>query len=82
MQFHRIEGEVAARVPATPVGGLRDYQMLALVSVLLGGVLIACIVLPSSPLAPPSINVVAGGLLFIIGGLLWRASRPAQVKNL
>jgi Na+/H+ antiporter NhaD/arsenite permease-like protein len=68
--------------PATPVGGLRDYQMLALVSVLLGGVLIACIVLPSSPLAPPSINVVAGGLLFIIGGLLWRASRPAQVKNL
>jgi hypothetical protein len=68
--------------PATPVGGLRDYQMLALVSVLLGGVLIACIVLPSSPLAPPSINVVAGGLLFIIGGLLWRASRPAQVKKL
>ena len=62
-------------------GGLRDYQMLALVSVLLGVVLIACVVLPSSPLAPPSINVIAGGLLFIISGLLWRASRPAKVKN-
>ena len=62
-------------------GGLRDYQMLALVSVLLGVVLIAYVVLPSSPLAPPSINVIAGGLLFIIGGLLWRASRPAKVKN-
>ena len=68
--------------PAAPVGGLRDYQMLALVSVLLGVVLIACVVLPSSPLAPPRINVVAGGLLFMIGGLLWRASRPTQVKSL
>jgi len=66
--------------PDLPVGGLRDFHMLALVSVLLGLVLIACVVLPSSPLAPPAINLVAGGLLFVIGGLLWRASRPAKTK--
>ena len=68
--------------PEVPAGGLRDYRMLALVSVLLGVVLIACVVLPSSPLAPPIINVVAGGLLFVIGGLLWRASCPAKAKIL
>jgi hypothetical protein len=49
--------------------------MLAVVSVLLGVVLIGCGFLPSSPLAPPIINVVAGVILFGIGGLLWRASR-------
>jgi SSS family solute:Na+ symporter len=64
--------------PNAPLGGLRDYQMLATVSVILGLVLLACVVLPSSPLASPMINVVAGGLLFIIGGSLWWASRPKK----
>ncbi|MDI1251146.1 MAG: hypothetical protein PSV13_19950 [Lacunisphaera sp.] len=68
--------------PNLPPGSLRDFQMLAMVSVLLGLVLIACVVLPSSPFAPPAINLVAGGLLFIIGALLWRASRPAKTKTL
>lgn len=68
--------------PNLPPGSLRDFQMLAMVSVLLGLVLIACVVLPSSPFAPPAINLVAGGLLFIIGALLWRASRPTKPKTL
>jgi SSS family solute:Na+ symporter len=67
--------------PNLPPGSLRDFQMLAMVSVLLGLVLIACVVLPSSPFAPPAINLVAGGLLFIIGALLWRASRPAKTNT-
>ena len=67
--------------PNLPPGSLRDFQMLAMVSVLLGLVLIACVVLPSSPFAPLAINLVAGGLLFIIGALLWRASKPAKQKN-
>ncbi|MEO7598799.1 MAG: hypothetical protein ABIV50_07700, partial [Opitutus sp.] len=62
--------------PEIPASSLHDYQMLAVVSVLLGVVLIGCYALPSSPLAPPIINVVAGVVLFVIGGLLWRASRP------
>ena len=67
--------------PHAPPGGLRDFRMLSLVSVLLGLVLIACVVLPSSPLAPPVINLFAGALLFLIGALLWRASRPAKAKS-
>ena len=67
--------------PNAPAGGLGDYRMLSLVSILLGLVLVACVVLPSSPLAPPMINLIAGGLLFVIGGLLWRASRPASAKT-
>jgi SSS family solute:Na+ symporter len=78
-ECRRFDADLRTPVPADPsqpVGGLRDFQMLALVSALLGTVLIACVVLPSSPLAPPAINLAAGGLLFVIGGLLWRASRP------
>jgi SSS family solute:Na+ symporter len=74
-----FDADLRTPVPEDPqqaTGALRDFQMLAMVSVLLGIVLIACVVLPSSPLAPPAINVVAGVILFIIGGLLWRASRP------
>jgi Na+/H+ antiporter NhaD/arsenite permease-like protein len=69
-ECRRFDADLRTPVPADnlPPGGLRDFQMLALVSVLLGVVLIACVVLPSSPLAPPIINVVAGLLL-------WRASR-------
>jgi Na+/proline symporter len=77
-EARRFDADLRTPVPVDPnepVGGLKDFQMLAIVSVLLGVVLIACVVLPSSPLAPPAINVVAGVILFIIGGLLWRASR-------
>jgi SSS family solute:Na+ symporter len=77
-EAQRFDADLRTPVPIDPhqpVGGLKDFQMLAMVSVLLGVVLIACVVLPSSPLAPPSINVIAGVVLFIIGGLLWRASR-------
>jgi len=82
-EAQRFDADLRTPVPVDPnlpAGGLKDFQMLAMVSVLLGVVLIACVVLPSSPLAPPTINVVAGGLLFVIGGLLWRASRPAKQK--
>lgn len=83
-ECRRFDTDLRTPVPADPdlpPGGLRDFQMLALVSVLLGLVLIACVVLPSSPLAPPVINLFAGGLLFLIGALLWRASRPAGAKS-
>jgi hypothetical protein len=84
-EARRFDADLRTPVPIDPnqpVGGLRDFQMLAAVSVLLGVVLIACVVLPSSPLAPPIINVIAGAVLFIIGGLLWLASRPPKVTKL
>jgi SSS family solute:Na+ symporter len=80
-ECRRFDADLKTPVPVDPnlpPASLRDFQMLAMVSVLLGVVLIACAVLPSSPLAPPYINVLAGALLFLIGGLLWRASRPAK----
>ena len=83
-ECQRFDADLRTPVPVDPnlpPGSLRDFQMLALVSVLLGLVLIACVVLPSSPLAPPVINLVAGALLFLIGALLWRASRPAVKKR-
>ena len=83
-ECQRFDADLRTPVPVDPdlpAGGLRDYQMLAMVSVLLGLVLFACVLLPSSPLAPPIINVVAGGLLFVIGGFLWRASRPAKPRS-
>jgi len=84
-EAQRLDADLRTPVPVDstlPVGGLRDYRMLAAVSVLLGLVLVACGALPSSAFAPPAINLVAGGLLFVIGGLLWRASRPAGAKIL
>jgi solute:Na+ symporter, SSS family len=84
-ECQRFDADLRTPVPVDPdlpPGSLRDFQMLAVVSVLLGLVLIACVALPSAPLAPPVINLVAGGLLFVIGGLLWRASRPAKTKAL
>jgi SSS family solute:Na+ symporter len=84
-EARRFDADLRTPVPIDPnlpPGGLRDFQMLAMVSVLLGVVLIACVVLPSSPLAPPIINVIAGCLLFVIGGLLWRASRPPKAETL
>lgn len=62
--------------PGSPAAGLHDFRMLAGLSVVLGIVLLGCFWLPSTPVAPAAINIVAGALLFGIGGLLWRASRP------
>lgn len=80
-EAQRFDADLRTPVPIDPnlpPGSLRDFQMLAMVSVLLGLVLFACVALPSSPFAPPIINVVAGVILFIIGGCLWKASRPAK----
>lgn len=80
-EAQRFDADLRTPVPSDPnppAGGLRDFQMLALVSALLGIVLLACVALPSSPVAPPAINVVAGLLLFVIGGCLWRASRAKR----
>ena len=82
-EAQRLDADLRTPVPDdtdAPEAGLGDFRMLALVSILLGVVLFGCVVLPSSPLAPPMINIIAGGLLFVIGGLLWRASRPKRSR--
>jgi Na+/proline symporter len=77
----QLEVDLRTPVPvedAAPMGGLRDYQMLAGVCALLGVVLSVCALLPSSPLAPPMINAIAGLVLFSIAGILWVSSRPRR----
>jgi Na+/proline symporter len=70
----------AAGDPA-PAGSLQEYRLIGAVSALLGAVLLACVWVPESPLAPSSLNAVAGILLLAIGVLLWgwsrRRERPA-----
>ena len=78
-EAQKLDVDLRTPVPVdgeTPVSGLRDFRMLSGVCGLLGVVLCACAALPSSPLAPPVINAVAGFILFGIGGVLWRISRP------
>lgn len=74
----QLDRDLRTPVPdgPVPVGGLRDYAMLAWVSALLGAVLLCCWFLPARPPASATVNAVAGLLLFGIAGLLWRVSRP------
>jgi SSS family solute:Na+ symporter len=55
--------------------GFHVYRLLGKIAFVLGGVLIACTVLPSTLLAPPFINSVAGVFLLALGGLLTYISR-------
>ena len=80
-ETQKLDIDLRTPVPAdeaAPIGGLRDFQMLAGVCALLGVVLCVCAFLPSSPLAPPMINAIAGLLLFSIAGVLWWISRPRR----
>jgi hypothetical protein len=80
-EAQKLDIDLRTPVPAdaaAPTGGLRDFQMLAGVCALLAVVLCVCVFLPSSPLAPPMINAIAGLLLFIIAGILWLISRPRR----
>lgn len=53
-------------------GAMEVYRLLGQVCCLLGIVLTACMFLPGSPLAPASINLLAGAMLLGLGiALLW-----------
>ncbi len=58
--------------------GLGVYRLLGMICLVLGGVLVACILVPSSVTAPASINVVGGGLLLALGTALIRISRSSE----
>lgn len=66
--------------PAAAAGGLAVYGMIGTVSLILGGVLIVCTLLPASPVAPASHNLVAGLLLLLIGFALRRIAARAHVR--
>jgi SSS family solute:Na+ symporter len=65
--------------PAAAVSGLAVYGLIGSISLVLGGVLLACTALPSSPLAPSTHNLLAGLLLILIGIALRRVAAKAKV---
>ncbi len=60
-------------------GALQVYGMIGFVCLVLGGVLSLCVLLPGSPVAPAKINLIAGGMLILLGlGLRRMATRIAS----
>lgn len=68
------------RTPAVPLqgaarfGAMPMYGVIGNISLLLGGIMLLCGLVPSNPGSPASINVVAGVILIAIGWLLRRVS--------
>jgi Na+/proline symporter len=58
--------------------GLHVYRLLGQVSLVLGAVLIGCALLPGSPVAPASINGIAGVMLALLGAGLVYFSRDRK----
>jgi SSS family solute:Na+ symporter len=58
--------------------GLHVYRLLGQVSLLLGVVLVLCSGMPSTPIAPGSINGIAGAFLLALAALLLYISRDRK----
>jgi len=55
---------------------LEVYKLVGVICFVLGGVLLLCVVVPSTPIAPSSTNAIAGVMLLALGGLLLAMSKP------
>lgn len=55
--------------------GFHVYRLLGRVCLVLGGVLTACVAVPSGPFSPSWINLLVGGFLLLLGGAIVYASR-------
>ena len=59
------------------IAGLRVYGLIGRICFALGGILIACAILPSTEEAPAVLNLAAGSLLLVIGAAAWLGTRKA-----
>lgn len=57
------------------MAGLRIYGLLGRICMVLGGILAACAFLPSTDVAPASLNLVAGIMLLTLGVVAWLGTR-------
>jgi hypothetical protein len=57
-------------------GAMQVYAVIGNLSIIIGLVLLACVVVPATRIAPASINVLGGGLLVAIGLVLRWVARP------
>jgi Na+/proline symporter len=59
-------------------GAMQVYGVIGNLSLLIGGVLLACWFVPSTRIAPASLNVVGGGLMVTVGLILRWLARPPR----
>lgn len=81
-ELQRLDRDLRTPVPDAPaanLGGLAVYGVIGTLSLILGGVLTVCTVLPGSALAPATHNLIAGVLLAAIGLALRRVAARARV---
>ncbi|MDB6167932.1 MAG: Na+/solute symporter [Verrucomicrobia bacterium] len=57
-------------------GAMQVYAVIGNLSIIIGGVLLACWFVPATPIAPASINVIGGALLIAIGVVLRWVAKP------
>lgn len=58
--------------------GLPIYNLIGRICFILGGVLLLCTLLPSTPVAPASLNGVAGIMLIVLGFAIWYGTRQTM----
>ena len=61
-------------------GAMQVYAVIGNLSLIIGLVLLACVFVPATRIAPASINVLGGGLLIAIGLVLHWVARPTLPK--
>jgi len=77
----RLDADLRTPVPDAPaanLSGLAVYGVIGTISLILGGVLVVCTLLPGSAVAPATHNLLAGVLLALIGLGLRRLAAKAQ----
>lgn len=73
---------VEAATDATAGGAaMQVYGLIGMVCIILGVVLTLCTFLPSTPVAPARINLIAGVMLLLLGFGLHRLSKTSTAKN-
>jgi Na+/proline symporter len=64
--------------------GMKPYRLIATICFIFGGVLMACVFVPSTDVAPASINLVAGMMLTLLGAAIFIFTRnrphPSEEK--
>lgn len=63
------------------LSGLKAYRLIGTICLVFGSVLLVCVVVPSTIIAPSSINAVAGLMLCLLGGAIFYYTRDTSLSN-
>ncbi|MFH0991665.1 MAG: hypothetical protein V1799_16790 [bacterium] len=85
---HILEFEADLRRPAfgdaaaSVATNLQTYKLIGTICLVLGTVLVLCVVVPDSPIAPSTINLIAGGMLLLLGGIMFLSMKRYQDRTI